>query len=204
MTKRTYHKSSISRQVHGCAIDSSSSPGTLETMQGLRFEPSPSWVLHLDAIDARVLAWVASRRSDLLVGAMHVITRSGDAATVVGALLCALLLRPGRTAALVAVSTVVGLALFSAAKRVCRRGRPKVFALLPAPDRFSMPSGHATSAWAIGVSVSVLLPTLAPIALAWALAVSISRVVLGVHYPFDVLVGALLGSSAAFIVLALA
>ena len=62
-----------------------------------------------------------------------------------------------------------------------------------------MPSGHATCAWAIGVTVSALVPAAAPLVLPWALAVSLSRVVLGVHYPLDVVAGATLGSLAALL-----
>lgn len=158
-------------------------------------------IYRLADLDGRILDWVALRRGRLLTTLMRAVTRTGDAPSVVAALLLAVVLRPGRTAVLVTASTLVALAIFSAAKRLCRRTRPLVHALIAAPDRFSMPSGHATSAWAIAVSVAALMPALAALAFAWALAVSFSRVVLGVHYPFDVAVGASLGTLSAVVVL---
>jgi undecaprenyl-diphosphatase len=158
-------------------------------------------IYRLADLDGRILDWVALRRGRLLTTLMRAVTRTGDAPSVVAALALAMALRPGRAAVMVTVSTLLALAIFSAAKRLCRRTRPVDYAVIAAPDRFSMPSGHATSAWAIAVSVAVLVPALAVLAFAWALAVSLSRVVLGVHYPFDVAVGASLGTLSAVAVL---
>jgi undecaprenyl-diphosphatase len=172
-------------------------------MQDPRQVASPGWILRLAHADARALAWLASRRGPSLIAAMRAITRTGDASVVAAALLAAWLAAPGRGVALLIASTTLGLALFSAAKRVCGRARPTLHALLEAPDSFSMPSGHATCAWAIAVTLSALVPMAAPLAFTWALAVSFSRVLLGVHYPLDVAAGASLGALAALAVRAL-
>ncbi|MCC6996263.1 MAG: phosphatase PAP2 family protein [Deltaproteobacteria bacterium] len=142
--------------------------------------------------DLALLRWVARRRGPRLTAVMRVVTHTGDAAVVVLGLALALLALPGRAPAQVTLATVLALGLFSLGKRAIRRARPAE-AVLPAPDRFSMPSGHATAAFAIATSVALLSPALAPLALAWALAVGVSRVVLGVHYPLDVAAGAALG-----------
>jgi undecaprenyl-diphosphatase len=154
----------------------------------------PDWISRVADADARALAWVARRRSDRLVRVMRAITRTGDASVVIMALATALFCGPSRAAVLVTVATIVGLGLFSIAKRLFVRARPaSFFALLEAPDRFSFPSGHATCAWTIALTLSALVPSAATIAVPWALAVSASRVVLGVHYPLDVAAGAFLG-----------
>lgn len=65
----------------------------------------------------------------------------------------------------------------------------------------SFPSGHTSSAFATATSVSLAYPkwyVIAP-SFAWAGTVGYSRMHLGVHYPSDVLAGALIGSGCAFL-----
>lgn len=64
----------------------------------------------------------------------------------------------------------------------------------------SFPSGHTASAFALATSVSLCYPkwyVIVPSYL-WAVTVGYSRMHLGVHYPTDVLVGALIGSACAW------
>ena len=72
-------------------------------------------------------------------------------------------------------------------------------------DPHSFPSGHAATSFAIATSLSLSFPewyVIAPSAL-WASAVTISRPWLGVHYPTDIAVGAVLGIGTALAVHAL-
>jgi membrane-associated phospholipid phosphatase len=65
----------------------------------------------------------------------------------------------------------------------------------------SFPSGHASSAFAVATSISISYPkwyVIAPCYL-WASGVAVSRVALGVHYPTDVLAGAVVGAGSAFL-----
>lgn len=67
---------------------------------------------------------------------------------------------------------------------------------------FGLVSGHAATTWALFTVFLRSRPNrwIAALALLWALAVTYSRVYLGVHFPGDVLAGAVVGSSlAAFI-----
>lgn len=64
----------------------------------------------------------------------------------------------------------------------------------------SFPSGHTSSAFALATSLSLCYSkwyVIAP-AYAWAIAVGYSRMRLGVHYPTDVLVGAIIGTACSF------
>ncbi|WP_237479132.1 phosphatase PAP2 family protein [Lichenibacterium dinghuense] len=61
----------------------------------------------------------------------------------------------------------------------------------------SFPSGHTTSAFAAAVALGLVSPRLRPWLLGGAALVGISRVVVGAHYPSDVVGGAALGSLAA-------
>lgn len=57
----------------------------------------------------------------------------------------------------------------------------------------SMPSGHATTAVAIGVAFTAIWPRLWPLAWGFALVICITRLTIPVHHPTDVLVGGLIG-----------
>jgi undecaprenyl-diphosphatase len=69
-------------------------------------------------------------------------------------------------------------------------------ALVSTPTQLSFPSAHATTSFAGALCYSRLGLPRAPL-YALALALSASRVYLGVHYPSDVLAGAALGTAAA-------
>jgi undecaprenyl-diphosphatase len=61
-------------------------------------------------------------------------------------------------------------------------------------DKFSLPSGHSAGAFLVAVILTQYFPELMWIWLTWASGVAASRVVLGVHFPADVVLGALMGS----------
>jgi len=94
-------------------------------------------------------------------------------------------------------------------KRVIGRARPFVgghldpFLYLPPvwrPDYASMPSGHATTAFAAAVAVALLWPRLRLPMLIYALLIAASRVVLDAHYVSDVIAGAAAGVAGALLV----
>jgi len=62
-------------------------------------------------------------------------------------------------------------------------------------DRYSFPSGHTLHAASFTTMLIVIEPLLAIVAVPFALLVAVSRVVLGLHYPSDVIVGAAIGIS---------
>ncbi len=96
-----------------------------------------------------------------------------------------------------AAVTVAGVyALNTAIKQVVGRRRPELFGLPPltrTPTTLSFPSAHASTAFAGARLYTRLgLPSVPLYALATGLA--FSRLYLGVHYPSDVLAGAMIGS----------
>jgi undecaprenyl-diphosphatase len=106
----------------------------------------------------------------------------------------------GRRATLAAALAIgSSVLLFMALKGLIGRPRPFVAwpaltCLLAPPDRFSFPSGHTMTAFAAWAAFAGLLPGCGLLFLPAAVLIGVSRVFLGLHYPTDVLVGALLGT----------
>lgn len=62
-------------------------------------------------------------------------------------------------------------------------------------DKFSLPSGHSAGAFLVAVVLAQYFPEFMSLWFLWAACVAASRVLLGVHFPVDVVLGALMGSS---------
>lgn len=104
-----------------------------------------------------------------------------------------------RVALIMLASSAVGLAVYKFLKRTFVRERPFIrhagISLAGAPlDRYSFPSGHTLHAVAFTWQTCAAFPELGIVLMPLALAIAASRVVLGLHYPTDVLVGAVLGA----------
>ena len=69
-------------------------------------------------------------------------------------------------------------------------------------DKFSFPSGHTLHAVAFTLVLAHHFPPLAPAVFGFAALVAVSRPVLGLHYPSDVLAGALTGALTTSLLLA--
>ncbi len=84
--------------------------------------------------------------------------------------------------------------------------RPRPFNVYPAIvcmgktlDQFSFPSGHTMHAVAFSIIAVSYFPFLFWLVAPFALLVALSRPILGLHYPSDVLAGAALGTTLAVI-----
>jgi undecaprenyl-diphosphatase len=60
-------------------------------------------------------------------------------------------------------------------------------------DKFSLPSGHTAAAFLMASLIAYFYPNLSVFAYLWACGIGGSRVLLGVHYPSDIIAGAFLG-----------
>lgn len=101
-----------------------------------------------------------------------------------------------------AATGVIALTLYKILKRWTRRPRPfaadvRIRAWIAPLDEFSFPSGHTLHAVAFTLVALAHYPMLAPVLIPFAAAVGISRVVLGLHYPSDVLAATAIGSGLA-------
>jgi membrane-associated phospholipid phosphatase len=151
-------------------------------------------------IDERILRWARTWRhtpgAELEVARFSRIGEHGAVWLVLGAAGWTLD-RPRRERWRRATAAVAGTyALNTALKLVIRRPRPELPGLPPltsTPTRLSFPSAHAATSFAGARAYSRLgVPPHPLYMLAGALAAS--RLYLGVHYPSDVLAGALLGT----------
>jgi membrane-associated phospholipid phosphatase len=101
-----------------------------------------------------------------------------------------------------AAKTVLGVYAFNQViKAAARRRRPRLEGLPPLAGTLSglsYPSAHAATSFAGARTLSAVLPA-APLQ-ALAVALVLSRLYLGLHYPSDILAGAALGSAAAELV----
>lgn len=105
----------------------------------------------------------------------------------------------------IASSLLVSSAITVALKYSVNRDRPYVtypeIEKLSSGGSASFPSGHTSEAFSTATSLSLEYPkwyVIAPV-MTWASAVGYSRMHLGVHYPSDVLAGAIIGSGSAFL-----
>jgi len=92
-----------------------------------------------------------------------------------------------------------GAIIFLILKKLTGRKRPNAlephcWATLLPPDQFSFPSGHTITAFAFTIAVGSFYPHLLGALLFCALSVATSRIVLGMHFLSDVVVGAMVGA----------
>lgn len=173
-------------------------------------EPQPNRVLdELESLDIRVYEAVAQARTPTIDSMLSGLSKAADKSVLWFGAAAVIALFGGRKGRRAAVNGVASIALASATanllgKQVTHRVRPDRDGMdipparwVPMPESTSFPSGHSASAFAFAEGVGLAAPGLAlPLRMA-ATSVSYSRIHVGVHYPGDVVVGALLGTGAA-------
>ena len=160
----------------------------------------------MDAVlqfDSSILLWIQDNlRSDFLTPVMKVITHLGDKGIFWILLTLALLfVRKTRPLGVIcAVSMVIGLVVTNLIiKNWAARIRPYevvqgLKCIVPLADDWSFPSGHTTNSLACAWVLFRRTPKKCGVpALVLAILIALSRLYVGVHYPTDVLGGAVIG-----------
>jgi undecaprenyl-diphosphatase len=160
----------------------------------------------IDAADLSLCRWMnRSAQRASLRQVFGVASRLGDGAiwyTLIAALPL-LYGERGLTPALqMAVTGLAGLLLYRFLKRIFVRERPFIthaaITRMGVPlDRYSFPSGHTLHAVSFTTTAVAYFPELGWVLVPLASLIAMSRVVLGLHYPTDVLAGAAIGATLA-------
>lgn len=159
-----------------------------------------------DLFDSRVIRFFAQYKTNTLIEVMKVFTFFGSSTFLFPAyllLIAFLLIKKKKIASInVGLIAVTSTVLSFSAKRIFQRARPDL-PLIQSLKTYSFPSGHALSSF-IFCSVLIYLLwrakiqgiwkwTLSILLILFAITIGISRIVLKVHYPSDVLAGFCLG-----------
>ncbi|MET9493069.1 phosphatase PAP2 family protein [Nocardia sp. NPDC006630] len=183
--------------------------GALLTLAALTLALTLAVITHPDPLgpDARWLQWFIDHRSGTLTSIAKVISALGDTTTmgILAALICGVLTgRRQWEAAIFFGLTALGAGVLTfAGKLLIGRDRPPVVDHLVTETNHSYPSGHTLgSVVIVGALVALILPLLhglwrtllVVVAGCFVLAVGLSRLYLGVHWPTDILGGLLIGA----------
>ncbi|WP_119396019.1 phosphatase PAP2 family protein [Salinibius halmophilus] len=164
-----------------------------------------SFIHRVHRLDAAVFLWMLSSRYQAFWQRLsRMVSRSGDGWWYAGLFLALLLLDVinQRFFLVVLQAFTIERAIYFVMKNGLRRNRPQdsldnFVSYITPHDRFSLPSGHASAAFLTATILTFLAPVWAIMFYFWAGLVGTSRIMMGVHFPGDVIIGAVLGSIAA-------
>ena len=162
----------------------------------------PTVVNSVTKIDLIAFRWFMSRKRYAEIASVaRWISKTGDGHIyiAVGLLLWWLEKQFGEQfAAALLLAFAIELPIYLVSKNTVRRNRPADVisdfdAFLKPSDKFSFPSGHTAAAFLFASIISFYYPEFALLVYSAAFMIGCSRVLLGVHFPTDILAGLALG-----------
>ncbi|MFZ4702415.1 MAG: phosphatase PAP2 family protein [Candidatus Methylumidiphilus sp.] len=161
----------------------------------------------IQSYDISIFIWVMQRRSQkFLVLCARGISVTGNGPLYL--LAASILYWMGgpdemRLLTCMALALLIERPVYFVIKNACKRDRPpaalNIKSFIIPSDRFSFPSGHTSAAFLMATLWGWHYPPLLPALFTWAMLVGMARVILGVHFPTDTLIGAVMGTSAALL-----
>ena len=160
-------------------------------------------------VDLQAFDWCLKRKHrQLIVDVSRCVSKTADGHLYIVLALVAAVLEQWLLLQVLALGFSTERVLYFVLKNYLKRNRPEqaipsfTSAIKPS-DQFSFPSGHTSAAFFMWTVLATFLPVLIVPVLCWAVLVGISRVMLGVHFPTDIVAGALLGYSTSTLAMSL-
>lgn len=156
-------------------------------------------------IDVTTFYWLMARKNRLLLTRVsRVVSRSADGPLYAVLGLGFLAAGYETWAMVVAVGFTLERILYLVLKRSFKRNRPADIlddftSFIRPSDKFSFPSGHTSGAFFMAYCLSEWFPEFYLSFYSWSAMVAMSRIFLGVHFPTDTAMGALLGTTCAMV-----
>ena len=156
--------------------------------------------------DVTAFEWFTRyKHRETIVKAARLISLSADGPLYMLAGACFLYAHQWEVAKVLALGYLVERICYKLFKTLFKRNRPPeaipgFTSIVEPADKFSFPSGHTSAAFLMTCVMAYFFPWTAWILIPWAMSVGMARVMLGVHFPGDVLAGATMGSSLCLLV----
>ena len=161
----------------------------------------------MGTLDGQILLWIQDNvRNDFLTPIFKFITSLGNSGWfwIAVTILCLLFVKTRKVGVLSAIALIGSVVINNLIlKNLIARTRPYeviegLERIIEAQPDYSFPSGHAGASFAAAVIFFIYLPKKFGVpALVLAILISLSRLYVGVHYPTDILAGALISTAIA-------
>lgn len=153
----------------------------------------------IHVFDVRAFGWCLKlKHREMMIQVSRWISSSANGHLYFFAGFLSLVLQHWQLAAVIATGFFTERSLYFILKNKLKRNRPQQAipgyqSVIQPSDQFSFPSGHTSAAFLFTGIFGAFYPVLGLSLLPWAIAVGLSRVFLGVHFPTDTVAGAIMG-----------